>query len=125
MGVLSCGEVKRSEGQRHDLNYDDNGEPICTDPKGHEFVCTSTSYGGDGVVVGNPLYCYLEQEHSCPLCGGVKSLGAVTCRACYHSNRLRFGTLDEVKVKLDGAEIAARALSREHYRKRTGPQRSV
>ena len=29
------------------LEHDDDGEPICSNPGGHEFECTGTQYGGD------------------------------------------------------------------------------
>lgn len=28
-------------------DFDDDGEPRCTNPGGHEFECTGTAYGGD------------------------------------------------------------------------------
>lgn len=30
-----------------DRTHDDDGEPICSNPGGHEFECTGTQYGGD------------------------------------------------------------------------------
>lgn len=27
--------------------FDDDGEPRCTNPAGHEWECTGTAYGGD------------------------------------------------------------------------------
>lgn len=43
----------------HDIEMDvDGGEPRCTNPGGHKFICTGTAYGGDDESYGGEGRCY-------------------------------------------------------------------
>lgn len=46
-----------------DDSGDDGADPPCTNPKGHEFVCTGTQYGGDDESYFGEGRCY------CVWCG--------------------------------------------------------
>jgi hypothetical protein len=39
-------------------DYDDDGYPICSNPKGHEWACTGSSYGGDDESYHGEGRCY-------------------------------------------------------------------
>lgn len=42
---------------------DEDGEPVCTNPGGHVFVCSGTAYGGDDDSYHGEGRCY------CIYCG--------------------------------------------------------
>lgn len=50
------GEIPHCTACDDDTEFD--GEPACTGPKGHEFVCTGTQYGGDDESYHGEGRCY-------------------------------------------------------------------